>query len=56
MAEKGEEPMKAKTNPEASKFVWNLKNLFLNGIHVLVVVIALVAHPVVETNPDRALP
>lgn len=48
--------MKTKIKPESPKFHWNLKNLFLNGIHMLVVVIALVAHPVVETNPDRALP
>ena len=56
MTKKGGKPMEVKNNSESPRFRWNLKNLILNGIHVLVVVIALVAHPVVEANPDRALP
>ena len=43
-------------NPISPEFQWNLKNSILNGIHVLVVTIALFAHPMVEVNPDRALP
>jgi hypothetical protein len=56
MGEKGEISMKGKNNSEAPKFHWNLQNLFLTGIHVLALVVTLVFHPVVDTNPVRALP
>jgi len=56
MGEKGETLMKGKNNSEAPKFHWNLQNLFLTGIHVLVLVVTLAFHPVVDTNPVRALP
>jgi len=33
-----------------------LKNFFLFGVHVLVLVLGLAMHPVVEINPDWTLP
>lgn len=47
--------MKEETNQGAKK-TWNIKNLILNGIHMLVIVIALCVHPIYETKPVGALP
>ena len=47
--------MKEASNQETKK-VWNIKNLILNGIHVLVIAITLWVHPMLETKPVGALP
>jgi hypothetical protein len=41
---------------QARKKVLNVKNLILNGIHIVVVLIALVAHPVFEMRSVGTLP
>ena len=39
-----------------NKKVFNVKNLTLNGVHVLLLLVALLGHPVLETKPVGALP
>jgi len=56
MAEKGGGQMKVKTKTEAPGLRVNPSNCFLAALHVLVVIVSLVIHPVVETNAARALP
>lgn len=54
-AQKTEEAMKETSNQETKK-TWNIKNLILHGIEIVVLVVAMVFHPVYETQPVRALP
>lgn len=54
-AQKVEEAMKETSNQETKK-AWNISNLILYGVEIVILVVAMMLHPVYETKPVRALP
>ena len=47
--------MKEPNNSEAPRSI-HRPNLFLLAVHVLVVVLSVIVHPIVENSADRVLP
>lgn len=47
--------MKETSNQETKK-AWNISNLILYGVEIVILVVAMMLHPVYETKPVRALP
>lgn len=55
LARKGGKPMSRVCNSGKPRFHWNLPNVLLHLAHAILLVVAMVAHPVVDQSPARTL-
>ena len=55
LAREGGRPMTRPCNHAKPRFHWNLPNVLLHLAHAILLVVAMMAHPVIDRSPARTL-